>query len=419
MFLRLRRLTSHLLFKGAFIVFLGNGLAGFLNYLYHLAAGRLLAPAQYGLLESFIALSYFLGVLAGPLSFSVIQFTGSLKENLIWPMVSRLERIFIKLGLGLWLGLLALFPVIKAFLHLEKFGSFTIFSAYLVLLLLLVIYQSVLQARLKLIAFSSVGVFVVLAKLIFASLFIFIGWQTIGALGGMLAGAIAAVILGRWLVVKHWQATASSPTNKIDLKSGFWGYSLLSLVTNLALVSIYSTDILMVRHFFSPDLSGIYSAVSVLGKTIFFAAGSILMVAFPLFVKFKANKKKLRQVYFVAFLFVTLVSFLGVVIYQLFPQFIVLLLYGANYQEAGSFLPSFAVFISLFALFNLLIQFLLALKKNLAAWLAGLTALLQIFLIVGRHISLEMVIQNSIISVSLGLLLSLGFVIKIINEEKN
>jgi len=66
----------------------------------------------------------------------------------------------------------------------------------------------------------------------------------------------------------------------------------------------------------------------------------------------------------------------------------------------------------IFSFFNLNLQFLLALSQKAAGWLAGLTALCQLGLIVARHQNLLAIIQNSILAVSIGLLISIIFSIK-------
>lgn len=414
--LKIKQLANHHLVKGSFIVLIGNSIVSFLNYLYHLIAGRLLLPDQYGLLESLIALTYFILVFTQAFSFSVINLIARAKKSLIFSLVKQLENRALKLSFIFWLLFLILFPFLKEFLHLPNFLIFLLFSLQVFFCFLPAVYLSTLQARLKFFSFSLVGISQSLSKDIFAFVLIFIGWQVKGALGGLIISGLIGLLIGQKLVKKYWKRKSEKQNTK--LTNHFWRYSFLSLVTNLALTSIYSTDILLVRHYFSSYQSGIYSAVSVLGKMIFFAATSILLVAFPLFVKYKDDYKKLSQTFGLCFLFLLIICLVGLFVFKLWPGAIVKLLYGQGYAEAISFLPYFAVFISLFAVLTLLVQFLLALESSLASWLAGIVALSQIFLILNRHLNLKMIISNSLISTAFGLLLGPFFVIKVINEKK-
>ena len=410
------KLTKSHLLKGSIIIFLGNAVTSFLSYLYHLITGRLLDPEQYGLLESFITLSYFLFIFTQAFSFAVINLISKTKRMPIRLLARLLEKEALKLSFLFWLLFLIFFPFLKNFLHLPNFLIFFIFSLQALFSFLPITYLSILQARLKFISFSLVTIFQSLTKNVAALILISAGLQTEGALISLVVAGLVSLLLGRFLIANffgwHYKKL------KIKLNSSFWRFSFLSLITNLGLTSIYSSDILMVRHYFPSYQSGIYSAVSVLGKIIFFAGTSVLLVAFPLFCRFKNKVKKLKPVFLLSFLFILFIGITGITGYKLFPQLIINLLYGKSYWQAGSLLPNFAVFISLFALLTLLVQLLLALESQLAAYLAGLTAAGQIFLIINRHNSLKIIIHNSIISVCFGLLLGLIFVIKTINEQK-
>jgi len=156
----------------------------------------------------------------------------------------------------------------------------------------------------------------------------------------------------------------------------------------------------------------------VLGKIIYFAATLILLVSFPLFIKYKNDFKKLQQTLKLSLLFLTAATTFGIIIFKSFPLTIVNLLYGEKYQQAIIFIPIFAIFISLYAIFTCVIQFLLALEKKSAAFISLTTALAQIILIVNLHFDLRIIIKSSILSISFGLLLSLFFVIKALNGTK-
>lgn len=414
----LRAWFKNQLIKGSFIVFLGSGVSSFLNYLCHLITARFLAPYQYGLLQSLIALLYFLGVFTGPLSLSIINLISSTDKSLVWQTTKELEKRLVKVSFLFWIGFLILFPAFKSFLRLESFFLFFIFSGQILFSFLAIIYQATFQATLKFFEFSLLGIAGSLIKIILTFLFVLLGWQVAGALGGLVLSTGGVILLGRFWVFKDWGRKAKLNRRRINIDRHFWRYSFLVLITNLAMVSLYSTDMLLVRHFFSSSQAGVYAAVSVLGKIILFGAAPILSVTFPLFVKDKTNVLKLRRTFLFAILFLVSICISGLVIFRFFPHLVVSLLYRQNYSETALFLPQFALFISLFVIFNLFVQLLLALESQLAAWLASLTAVSQIFLIITYHDSLKMVINNSILSVCLGLPLGLLFVRKEMKKQK-
>lgn len=409
---KLKRMFKNRLWRGSIVVLLGSIFASAFSYLYHFITGRLLNPSQYGLLESLIALSYFLVVFTQAFSFAVVNSLSDKKEKQVLPIVCFLEKKAALISIMMWFIFMALYPSIKSFLHLPTFSIYLVFSLQALLSFIPAVYMATLQARLRFVSFSLFTVLGGISKVIFALIFIKLGWQAIGAIGAMSSQNIFLIILGFYLIRHFWQKLNKNQRLKVDLKKSFWSFLTLSVITNLSLVSLYASDVLLVRHYFSSHWVGIYSAGAVLSKIIFFGASAVLMVAFPLFSKYKNNLTKLKKIFLFSVSYIVLGSIVGIAVFSLFPQLLVNLLYGNAYQEVSSLLPSLAIFISLAALFNLFIQFLLALRKKSAAVLAFLTALTQLLLIVYRHPTINMVIINSIISLSIGIVLGSVLILK-------
>ncbi len=137
------------LIQGSLLVLGGNLLSGIFNYLYHPLVGRFLDPAGYGLIESLIVLSYFLGILSGALSFSVVHFAAKLNETLLPGLISRLEKISVSFSFITWFLFLLAFPLFNNFLHIGNFWFYFIFSLPILFSFIHTVYASLLQARLN------------------------------------------------------------------------------------------------------------------------------------------------------------------------------------------------------------------------------------------------------------------------------
>ena len=364
----------------------------------------------------FIAASALLGITTYLFSFSVVNLTANKKKTSLTSIIKTLEKQSITLSLFFLLIVLFLFPLFKAILHVDSFLIYFIFSLQVIFYFLPIVYQTILRAKLKFLAFCLMGVTATLTKLFFAFVFIFVGWQLIGALSAYIASGIATTYLGWRLISNYWPKTSRSKI--VKLSSSFWNFSFLSLLTNFFLISLYSTDIILARYYLAPHLAGIYASVSVLGKMIFFTGGSVLLVIYPLLVKFKKNPARMRETFWLGFFSLSLICVLGIIAFRFFPNFIVSLLYGQRYQEAGLFLPSFSIFVSLLVVFNLLIYLFLALEKRMAVWLAGSAAFCQAILIIFRHDNIRVIIDNSIISLFLLFAIGLPISIKLLNEKQ-
>ncbi|MFC1711112.1 oligosaccharide flippase family protein [Patescibacteria group bacterium] len=415
---KIKSLLQNYLIKGSLIILIGNLLASVINYLYHLFIGKLLSPSQYGILASFISLSYFTGVFGGALSLAIVNLISPLKNSLVLPAVKSVEKIFLKISLTAWIVALLLYPLIKEFLHLQSFGIYFVFSWQIFFSFLIIIYQATLQAKLKFFKFSILGIWSAVLRICLAVFFVFLGFQAAGALGGIVFSLLGTIILGRFFIYKQWQNKSTKTLKKFKFQNDFWKYSGLTLLTNTALISIYSSDVLLARYFFSSFKSGIYAATSVLGKIIFFASSSLILVAFPLFIKYKNDNKKLKKIFAYSLFIVLLIGTIGSIVYKLVPEFIINSLYNQSYIEAVSLLPSFALFISLAAVLTLIIHFLLAKESKLSLVVASLTALCQLILNLINHPTLMSLIINSTLSMIFGLLLGVFSVIKVINVSK-
>lgn len=414
---KIKQTIKSSLFQGSLVILAANIIANFFNYLFHLLTGRMLPVEQYGLLQSFIALSALLGITTNFFSFSVVNLIANKKKTSVASIINILEKQTIKLSFIFLTIVLLLFPLLKTLLHSNSFFIYFIFSLQVIFYFLPVVYQTILRAKLKFFAFGSIGIASTLTKLFSAYIFILAGWQLAGALGAFAVSGIITTYLCWRLINSYWPKTGAK-LKKVKLGSSFWNFSLLSLLTNFFLISLYSIDIILARFFLDPYPAGIYAAASVLGKIIFFAGGSVLLVIYPLLVKFKKNPARMRETFWFSLFALSLICILGIIAFRFFPNFIVSLLYGQRYQEAGLFLPSFSIFVSLLVVFNLLIYLFLALEKRMAVWLAGGAAFCQAILIIFRHDNIRVIIDNSIISLFLLFAISLPISIKLLNEKQ-
>lgn len=374
----------------------------FFNYLFHFVTGRFLPPGQYGLLEGFLALNYLLAVIISTFSLSIIQ---AVKTT----PLKQLQRLSFKLTLFSWLILLLLYPLLSALLQLNQPQLFLVFSLQILFAFIPTLYVAILQAKLKFKQFALLNFLSPLLKTLTAFLLLLLGFKISGAIASLAISSLLAALLSYWLVRPFLKKIPIKTPASLTV---FWSFSRLSFVTLLGLTSLYVSDILLVRFFFPADLSGIYAAVSVVGKIVFFISAAVLTVSFPVFVKQKTEAINLKNSFLQSAGLISLISLTGLIGYQLFPKAIISLLYGPAYQSAIPFLFPFAVFMVIFSFFNLNLQFLLALNQKAAGWLAGLTAVCQLGLIMIHHQNLVAIIQNSILAVTAGLLISAIFVIK-------
>jgi len=190
----------------------------------------------------------------------------------------------------------------------------------------------------------------------------------------------------------------SLPNSKKE-KFGDFGamvkFSLPVLVSNISFISLYSLDIILVKHFFSPLEAGLYSSVSILGKIIFWFSSPIVTAIYPILSKRQSEKRNYFSILLLAIFFIGLASLSLVLVYKFFPELMINLLFGEKYLQAKVFLAPFAVFIFFHTLANALVSAYLSLSLTKPVALAASAAVFQGVLIIFFHESLSQVILIS------------------------
>ncbi|MFZ5366178.1 MAG: oligosaccharide flippase family protein [Patescibacteria group bacterium] len=390
------RVFKNPLIAGSAVLFVGTMIANFGGYLYHLLMGRMLGPANYGTLESLISLLYLLGIPMGALSLVIVKFVsafkGQKKLSAIKSMFLTYTQIFFLFGVvGLAVFFLFISPI-SSFLHLKEKFSLIIIGAISFISIFTTINRSFLQGILYFGTLAASGIIEVFLKLFLAVLFVWLGFGVSGAILPILIGGIVAYI---FTVIFLKGAVWDGQKEALDYLAMVW-YALPVFFSTLAFTSLYTTDIILVRHFLTASEAGFYAALSVLGKIIFFISGPVVTVMFPLVSERQANGKQYTNLLFLSLGLVFLTCFGASLVYLLFPELMIKILFGREYLAASAYLFLFAIFLSFYSLSFLLTNFYLSIREVKIVALPMLAALSQIIVITLFHQTLLQVIWISL-----------------------
>lgn len=402
----LKKIFSSQFFSGSLVVILGTGLAGLASYFYHLLMGRMLGPVDYGLLASLISLIYLLGIPTTTLNLVLVKFVSSFKGQKDFPAIAYLFKVTAKKILPISLFFLLIFlilaPSISKFLHLPSMSPFILILLTFFISIFLVINRAFLQGLLRFGHFSFSSILEPFLKLSLGFLLVWWGFRINGALFGMVVGSLVCYI--------YTFIPLRSIFNK---KESFYKFNSQEIIkfalpvffSSLAFTSLYTTDLILVRHFL-PEQSGFYAALATLGKMIFFVNGSIVSVSFPLISERYANGSHYRHLFWLSFLLIFLISGVISLFYFLFPSLMISLLYGHQYLPAASLLGFFGVFLSFYSLCFLIVNFFLSINRTKAVIFPVAAGVLQIIFISFFHQNLKQIVLISVVLLAL-LLLSL------------
>ena len=100
-------------------------------------------------------------------------------------------------------------------------------------------------------------------------------------------------------------------------------------------VVINNIDILLVNHFFRPEVAGLYAAVSLVGRVLYIASWQVVSAMFPIAAAGSGDKKESWSVIAVPFALVGAMSLGFLLLVGLFPDPVLHVLFGSAFRVAG------------------------------------------------------------------------------------
>lgn len=396
-----KQIIRNPLFTGSMLMIVGSNIYNFVNFIYHFLAGRLLGKVYYGDLAAIISLLGIIAIVQLSLGLTLVKFIASEKnKDSVNDFIKWSHRLSIWIGVIMGVFVFVMSPILIKFLNIHQPLAVYLIAPLIIFFIVTMTDRSILQGLLKFNQYVISIMVEAIIKLTATIFLIFLGYQVVGAVAALLIAFLIAFITTRRFIANH----LSGKINKIPEITPLLKYSSATFVQGLALTSMYSTDLLLVKHFFLGEQAGIYASLAILGRVVFFAASPITTVMFPIVAKRHHGNQAYLNVFYAGLVIVLAASFSVTMIYYLFPDFAINLLFGKNFTEGAPLLWWFGIFMSLLSLSMLLVQFYLSLGKTKIVGLFAFAAILQIILIWFFHANLQMVIQMSIISVALLLL---------------
>lgn len=393
-----KRLFKNSFISATFWMFVATGFLNGGNYLYHLLMGRLLGRTSYGVLESVIGLLYILAVPLMTLTLVIVKFVSTYKGKgeltKISGLISFLNRRLLIFGIFFSLLMFALTPLIADFLHLPSVWIVFLLITSFFIGLFNMTAKAVLQGLTNFFALAITNILEITAKVAVAVVLVLVGLRVEGAFLGIVSGTLIGFFAAWWFLRSFIKLNKA--INSFKEQKRLLSFSFPVFFNNLAFTSLFTTDILLVRHFFTGVESGEYAALSVLGKIIFFAASPISLVMFPFVSEHHASKKDYNHLFIISLALTIVIVVFITLIYFLSPNTMVNLLFGKEFNAITSLLGFFGIFLGLYTLCYLLANFYLSIHKTKIISLVVLAALSQIIIIWFFHITLFEVIKVSI-----------------------
>ncbi len=401
------------LISGSSVVFTGTMIGSFFAYLFNMLTGRMLGPALYGEFTALLSLTSILLVGGGAISIVTMKYASILyaKKN-----ISGLQKLFKKFSAYVFFLAMAMFIICIVLIHpIENYFSITKLLPVIITFssfffgFLIIINRGILQGSQKFFVFSLTNALEMFIRLVLGIALVKIGLGLTGSMSAVVLSTAFVYLISLLFLKNIFSLKGKKEENfKFDKKEIF-NYSMPALVSAGFLAVALNLDIILVKHFFTPETAGVYAAVSTIGKIILYATSPIVGVMFPLI----SEKKETGEKHYKLLMFSILLTVVGALVilgvYFVAPGTVIKILYGSDYLVFYSLLPKVGFFILLYALVNIMANYFLAVKNFVFLYFFGVVLVGQIILVELYHNSLEIVIKVLIITTALLFVLLFGY----------
>lgn len=406
----IKKLIGHELVSGSFYIFLGSMVSNVLAFLLNLFLARNLSYSDYAIFASILSVIVLASIPSGSINTIIVKFATYYYANNQTEKLKLLYIKFFKLILALSLVTLIIFLLFSVpltnFLHLDSIWYVILAGITVCAFYLNILNGAFLQSLLKFKLISFLTSIAGIVKFLVGVLLVFLGFRAFGGLWAIFFMTFASFLIGFFPLRK---IILQKVENKdILLKTNeLFAYAIPAFITVLALTSFTSMDVILVKHFFNSYDAGFYAGLSLVGKVIFYFTAPIPMVMFPLLVKRHAIGVHFNKLFYLSLILVILPSLAITLFYIMYPDFVInLFLGGRDYISIAKYLGLFGIFLTVFSLVNVCVNFFLSVNKtNIASLVAG-ASILQIVLIFFFHNNFHQIIIISLLVCS-GLLIIL------------
>ena len=385
---------------------LGSGIVSAVNFGYNVVMARYLGPADFGQVSAIATMLMIASALT--ISFQLVCAKFVARNPTAWAK----GRVYSSLLKRAWVGgvvcavaLYLLRAPLANLLKLPSEGLVILLAAAVAFSLPMGVKRGGLQG---LCAFRSLsGNFILESgvKFLVAVAIIYLGYGMFGAVAAITASVIAAYL---FMPVRFSGGEKQAEGQNCIPASFHEG--MQAIVFSVGQVIINNVDILLVKHFFDPQQAGLYAAVALVGRLLYFASWQVVSAMFPISASAKPGERA-RNVLATPMLMVACITAVFVTVLWLAPKFVIGIVFGQSFLQAESLFGLYAAATGLYALSVVLMTYEMSRRIANTGWLQLIFSGVMVLMIGIFHDTLREVIMVQIFLMS-GLLfvVSLPFV---------
>lgn len=393
--------------SGSLIMLFGSIFVSLANFGYNIGVARLLGPADFS--HAAAAVTILMLISAITLAFQLVCTKLVAKNVTVEAKAAVFQRLLKRswmVGIGLGLFMLIGNSVLAAYLRLSSPWVIILLAVGLTIYIPLGVKRGGLQGTCRFAGLSWNMAAEAVVKFLGAILLIEMGYGVLGAVAAISASVVIAYFMPDSATELRGRAVADTEPNL--------GEATQAIVFFVGQVIISNIDILMVKHFFPPDQAGLYAAIALVGRLLYFGAWSIVSAMFPVSAEAKEERQG-RGLLAIPLIMVTLMSVIFVLALAAFPHLVFRSLFGAHFSTAVQgldwLLSMNAAATGVYAISVVLITYEMSRRIANTGWLQLVVSGLIVLGIAWFHSSLlQVIVVQQVLRILLLLAVSYPFV---------
>ncbi len=367
------------------------------NYIYNLIMGRWLGPSLFADLSLIVTLLLVVTFLTAPIQMTTARYSAIHTADGDLKALASIRRFIWRAAAGLGLTLTVLFiafaPLLQNFFHTQSSLPFIIFGAALPFSLLQGVERGILQGQTRFGILAASYQVEMWTRLLVSIGLVAMGLSVNGAVIGISLSFVFTWLTARLAVKNLFTKEDISKEIRAELIT----FAMPVLVSQLGQILINNSDVILVKRFYAPEQAGQYAALALIGRIVFFATWSVVTTMFPIVAQKQKMGEAHEHLLWLSLGIVLAVSAPIVLLTLVIPEWIVKILFGAQYLGIAPLLWLYALATSLYAMANVVIMYRLSLGKGAETRFAIAAGVVQVLGIILFHQTLAQVVYVQVV----------------------
>jgi O-antigen/teichoic acid export membrane protein len=313
--------------SGSLIMLFGSVFVSLANFGYNIGVARLLGPADFS--HAAAAVTILMLISAITLAFQLVCTKLVAKSESVEARAAVYQLLHRKawwVGISLGAAMVLASSVLTSYLRLSSPWVIILLAVGLSIYIPLGVKRGGLQGTCRFRGLSWNMVAEAVVKFLGAIILIEMGFGVLGAVAAISGSVIFAYFLPD--AARELRSKAAASAGQLQL-----GETVQAIVFFVGQVIISNIDILMVKHYFPPDLAGLYAAIALVGRLLYFGSWSIVSAMFPVSAG-TSEERQTPALLALPLVMVTGMSTAFVLFLAAFPQLVFRSLFGAHFVSS-------------------------------------------------------------------------------------